>query len=107
MNNGNTTLTKGVYDLPPTCRAFVRGGKVYVSLKIQVEDSTPRCRNCLHFQKGRHSFNQSREAYVCMAKPKTNGMRNGYPPDINAQKRYFAATGHHKACDKYAPKKSP
>lgn len=100
----NETLSVGVYPIPPTCTALVRGGKVYVCLKKKVEDSTPRCRNCRHFQLGQHSFNQSREAYVCKAKPKTNGMRNGYPAEINEQQRYFAASGQHKACDMYLPK---
>lgn len=97
------TLSTGVYPLPLTCRAFVRGGNVYVCLKAKVEDSTPRCRNCLHYQQGQHSFNQTRPAYVCKMKPKTNGM-NGYRAKINEQKRYFAATGHHKACAMYEPK---
>lgn len=100
----NETLSVGVYPIPPTCKALVRGGKVYVCLKKKVEDSTPRCRNCRHFQLGQHSFNQSREAYVCKAKPKTNGMRNGYPAEINEQQRYFAASGQHKACNMYSPK---
>lgn len=100
----NETLSVGVYPIPPTCTALVRGGKVYVCLKKKVEDSTPRCRNCRHFQLGQHSFNQSREAYVCKAKPKTNGMRNGYPAEINEQQRYFAVSGQHKACNMYSPK---
>lgn len=104
MNNDNPILTTGIYNLPPTCRAFVRGGKVYVSLKKQVEDSIPRCRSCRHYQQGQHSFNQSRPAYVCKAKPKTNGMKNGYRAEVNKQQRYYAATGHHKACSKYGPK---
>ncbi len=104
MDKDTPTLTTGVYALPPTCTAFVRGGKVYVSLKKQVEDSTPRCRNCRHYKQGQHSFNQYRPAYVCKAKPKTNGMKNGYRTEINEQKRYYAATGHHKACSKYEPK---
>lgn len=88
MDKDTPTLTTGVYALPPTCTAFVRGGKVYVSLKKQVEDS----------------FNQSYEAYVCKAKPKTNGMKNGYRAEINEQQRYYAASGHNKACSMYEPK---
>lgn len=105
MNKDNATLTTGVYALPPTCTAFVRGGKVYVSLKKQVEDITPRCRNCRYYQQGQHSFNQTRPAYVCKMKPKANGMNNGYRTEINEQKRYYAATGHHKACSMYGPKR--
>lgn len=103
MANETTTLSPGGYALPNDCTAFVRAGWVVVSRKVRAKDETPRCRNCKHFQPGRHSYNQSYATYVCLRKPKTNG-NTGYRADIKLQQRYFAATGSHKACDNYEPK---
>lgn len=46
--NPETTLAPGAYTLPNNCRAFVRNGKVIVSLKCGANDTTPRCRDCKH-----------------------------------------------------------
>lgn len=96
-------LTEGLYPLAPNCTAFVRGGNVIVSVKRKAIDATPRCRNCRHFGKGHNSYNQRRETYVCFARPKTNGLTNGYPASVQAQKRYYATQPAFRACEKYQP----
>lgn len=103
MANETTMLTPGLYEIPKDCSAFVRAGHVYVSKHKKAVDATPRCRNCKHFQEGRHSYNQTCPGHVCLQKPKTNG-KTGYRADIRLQQRYFAATGSDKACEKYEPK---
>ena len=99
-------LTPGVYPLSPNSTAFVRGGKVIVSLKRKVTDTLPRCRNCKHFGQGRNRYNQRHDSPVCFARPKENGLMNGYPAEVRAQQRYYATQGCFRACDKYAPKSS-
>lgn len=96
-------LQVGYYDLPNDCGAIVRAGKVTVFRHTKAVDNSPRCRNCKHFQEGKHSYNQTYVSYVCLKKPKTNGM-TGYRADIRLQQRYFAATGSNKACEMYEPK---
>lgn len=44
----NMQLQPGAYQLPNNCTAFVRAGKVIVSLKSSVSDNTTYCRDC-HF----------------------------------------------------------
>lgn len=96
-------LTEGIYQLPNDCKAFVRDGKVFVSRKWKAIDETPRCRNCRHFGQGRNRYNQRHESPVCFARPKTNGLTNGYPADVQAQQRYYATQPAFRACEKYQP----
>lgn len=97
-------LTAGVYPLAPECKAFVRDGKVIVSQKRRVVDETPRCRNCKHFGEGHSKYNQRHNSPVCFARPKENGLMNGYAPDERTQQRYYATQGQFRACNKYTPK---
>lgn len=96
-------LTEGLYQLPNNCTAFVRGGEVFVCRKWKAIDETPRCRNCRHFGEGYNSYNQRRKSPVCFARPKTNGLTNGYPADVQAQRRYYATRQQYPACEKYQP----
>lgn len=104
MDKKNELLQPGVYLLPNNCKAFVRAGKVYVDEKWKAIDETPRCRNCRHFGKGFNSYNQAYESPVCLARPKTNGLMNGYQAEVLAQQRYYATRQERRACDKYEPK---
>lgn len=97
-------LTEGLYPLAPNCTAFVRGGNVIVSLKRKAIDETPRCRNCAHFGQGHNRYNQRHESSVCFARPKTNGLTNGYPSEVREQQRYYATQGAFRACNHYQPK---
>lgn len=68
-------LNPGSYQLPTDCKAFVRGGVVYVCKKF-VTQQYPRCRDCAHFQKGTAMYNQFNQTNICVKKPKDN---KGYP----------------------------
>ncbi len=98
-----TELTQGVYPLAPDCKAFVRDGKVIVSSKRKVIDTTPRCRDCRHFGMGHSKYNQRHDSPVCLARPKDNG-NTGYAPQIRTQQRYYSTQGCFRACNKFNPK---
>lgn len=99
-----TTLTTGVYEIPPDCKAIIRGGKVYISPRKRCEDRTPRCRECKHFARGFSKYNQRYPSPVCLMRPKTNGLINGSGYDrVSEQKRYYSTLACRKVCDKYQP----
>lgn len=101
MKTSATELMPGAYTLPNNCRAFVRNGKVIVSLKCGTED-IPRCRDCKHCVRGKSTYNQWTISTVCELQPKTNrGYKN---PKIIKQKRYYSVRPSDAACDKYEPK---
>lgn len=100
-------LTQGAYPIAPDCTAFVRGGKVIVTRKKKAIDETPRCRNCKHFGRGRNRYNQRHDSPVCFARPKTNGLTNGYPADVQEQQRYYATQPAYRACEMYQPVNTP
>ena len=100
MSQPITKLPKGVYELPGDCKAFVRGGKVYVCKKYANE--TKKCRECIHFGTGRTQYNGNPFMSVCFAKPKIN-KSTGYKKEIREQQRYYAAHPYKTACDKFKP----
>lgn len=97
----DNTLTPGAYTLPNNCRAFVRNGKVIVSLKCGTAD-IPRCRDCKHCVRKMSRYNQFYASPVCEMQPKTNrGYKN---PEIIRQQRFYAVRPSDAACDKFEPK---
>lgn len=101
-----TTLTTGIYEIPPDCKAIIRGGRVYISPRKRCEDRTPRCRECKHFALGFSKYNQRYPSPVCLMRPKTNGLINGSGYDrVSEQKRYYSTLACRKVCDKYEPNK--
>lgn len=95
-------LMPGAYTLPNNCRAFVRNGKVIVSLKSNANDTTPRCRDCKHCVRAKSKYNQYYASPVCKMQPKSN---RGYSnADIKSQKRFYSVRPSDRACDKYEPK---
>lgn len=97
-----TTLTTGVYSLPPDCKAMVRDGKVIVTAKKKVIDRVPRCRECKHFALGQSKHSQRYPSPVCLMRPKENG-NTGYPEGVRSQTRYYSTLDCNKACDKFEP----
>lgn len=97
-----TTLTTGVYELPPDCKAMVRDGKVIVTPKKKAVDRTPRCRECKHFAQGFSKYNQRYPSPVCLMRPKENG-NTGYSEPVRSQRRYYSTLVCNKVCDKYEP----
>lgn len=95
------TLSPGVYELPNNCKAFVRGGKVIVSIKHVVE-KCDRCRDCKHFGHGRNAYNQLVHTLVCFKKPKVNKSYLSQP--AGKQVRYYAVNPSAKACEMFEPK---
>lgn len=94
------TLKPGAYPLPNNCKAFVRGGKVYVCEKYSNE--TKKCRECIHFGTGRTQYNGNPFMSVCFAKPKINKSA-GYKKEVREQQRYYATHPYKTACDKFKP----
>lgn len=96
----NNQLQPGAYPLPPNCRAFVRDGKVIVSLKKKISEQCARCRSCKYFA---HGFATGGGNYtaVCKARPKKVKYHafNVPPGEV-----YYATLAINKACDKYEPK---
>ena len=107
MNTENTLIPgeyilPGAYTLPNNCRAFVRNGKVIVSLKCGANDTIPRCRDCKHCVRAESAYNRYYVSPVCDLQPKAN---RGYSnPDTNRQKRFYSIRPSDTACEKYEPK---
>ena len=101
-HNAMTTLTTGVYELPPDCKGLIRGGKVYVSPRMRCEERIPRCRDCKHFALGQSKYNQHYPSPVCLLQPKENG-DTGYTENVRSQKRYYSVRPCDMRCDKYEP----
>lgn len=100
--NPETPLAPGAYTLPNNCRAFVRNGKVIVTLKCGANDTIPRCRDCKHCVHAKSKYNQYYASPVCDLQPKTN---RGYTkPEITAQPRFYAVRPSDAACKKYEPR---
>lgn len=99
MNNNE--LQPGAYQLPNNCKAFVRNGKVIVSLKRGAAD-IPRCRDCQHCIRAQKQYNQWCASPVCKMQPKENrGYKN---PTITKQKRYYSVRPSDAACEHFTPK---
>lgn len=82
-------------------KAFVRNGKVIVSLKRGAAD-IPRCRDCKHCVRAKSKYNQHYASPVCEMQPKSNrGYKN---PTITEQKRFYSVRPSDAACEKYEPK---
>ena len=64
----------------------------------------PLAPECKYFGEWYNSYNQRRKSPVCFARPKVNGLMNGYAPDVRTQQRYYATQGQFRACNKYTPK---
>lgn len=94
-------LSPGAYELPNDCKAFVRGGVVYVSKKHIVE-KCDRCRDCKHFGYGRNAYNQEVHTLVCFKRPKTNKSYLGKP--AGKQVRFYAVIPSARACELFEPK---
>lgn len=90
-----TELSPGLYRLPPNCKAFVRDGKVIVSLKKKVVDICPRCRDCKHFGYGRATAGGWNQSPICRLRPKT--IKSYHRPDPI----YYSTLASRKACDKF------
>lgn len=98
----NNQLQPGAYPLPNNCRAFVRNGKVIVSLKSTSTDNTPRCRDCAHCIMAKKQYNQYYASPVCKMQPKEN---KGYrTPAIKKQQRYYAVRPSDAACEHFKSK---
>lgn len=98
-----TTLTTGVYEIPPDCKGLIRGGKIYISPRKRCEDRIPRCRECKHFAYGYSKYGQRFPSPVCLMRPKTNGLINGYPQTVTAQQRHYSTLASRKVCEQYEP----
>lgn len=94
-------LQPGSYQLPNNCKAFVRNGKVIVSLKHGVAD-IPRCRDCQHCIRAKKQYNQWYTSPVCELQPKTNRGYNN--PEVKRQQRYYSVRPCDAACERFTPK---
>lgn len=96
----NNQLQPGAYPLPPNCRAFVRDGKVIVSLKKRTSVQCDRCRDCKYFG---HGFATGGGNYtaICKARPKKVKY---HAFNVPRDAVYYATLAPNRACEKFEPK---
>lgn len=95
----NRKLTAGIYELPPTCKAFVRDGKIIVSLKRNTAPDCNRCRDCAHFAYGCATYGGFQHSPVCHLRPKTYR----YDPYQKNGSIFYGTQPSKPACDKFQP----
>lgn len=95
-------LNPGAYNLPPDCKAFVRDGKVIVSIKKRTCVQCDRCRDCKHFGFGFATAGGWDKATVCKARPK---QVKYYRTERTRQEGiYYATLATNRACEKFERK---
>lgn len=95
------SLAPGTYELPNNCRAIVRGGKVYVSVKSSYM-STPRCRDCAHYVFGYSKYGQVTTNAVCELRPKPDS--RSINPELIGHPRYYSVRPYAPVCEKFMPR---
>lgn len=100
----NNQLQIGSYAIPPDCTARIVKRMIVVTKKRNIPEQILRCRDCAHFGQGKSMRHQHYLSNVCLFRPKTNGLLNGYPETAATQPRYYSTLPSRKACGKYQPK---
>lgn len=95
-----TPLHPGAYNLAPDCKAFVRDGKVIVSIKKRTCVQCDRCRDCKHFGQG-YATGGGNYTSICKMRPKK---LRYHAPGVPPAEVYYATLSFTKACDKFEPK---
>lgn len=97
----NNQLQPGAYELPPNCKAFVRDGKVIVSVKKRTSVQCDRCRDCRFFGLGHATMGSYRQTTVCKTRPKD--VKHYRSERARTEGVYYATLAPNRACEKFEP----